>query len=128
MHLTPRPPCDGLAFSPIERVEKGWGYELWIVNKDYCGKLLHFHKGRRCSWHYHRLKDEVFYLQAGRLLVRFGHGDHPATASSLLLLPGMSFEVPPGLRHRMEAQEDSDLFEFFTHHDEGDSIRLVRGD
>ena len=64
----------------------------------------------------------------GRLRVRFGHGDDPATAESVLLLPGMSFEVPPGLRHQMEAEEDSDLFEFSTHHDEVDSIRLVRGD
>ena len=128
MHLTPRPHLDGLDTSTIKRVDKGWGHELWIVNKDYCGKLLHFEKGRRCSWHYHRLKDEVCYLHSGRLLVRFGHGDDPATAQSVVLLPGMSFEVPPGLRHRMEAQEDSDLFEFSTHHDEDDSIRLVRGD
>jgi hypothetical protein len=40
----------------------------------------------------------------------------------------MSFALPPGLRHRMEADEDSDLFEFSTHHDEADSIRLVKGD
>ena len=29
---------------------KGWGYEKWIVNKeDYCGKLLHMIKGKKCS-------------------------------------------------------------------------------
>ena len=44
-------------------VPKGWGYEHWIVNKeDYCGKLLFFKKGKRCSWHYHKLKDETFHV------------------------------------------------------------------
>ena len=41
-------------------VPKGWGFEKWIVNKpEYCGKLLYFVKGKRCSWHYHKIKDEV---------------------------------------------------------------------
>ena len=32
---------------PMKYVEKGWGYEKWIVNKEeYCGKLLFFKKGR----------------------------------------------------------------------------------
>ena len=27
-------------------VEKGWGHELWIVNKsEYCGKRMFFEKG-----------------------------------------------------------------------------------
>ena len=52
-------------------VPKGWGYEDWIVNKEeYCGKLLFFKKGKRCSWHYHKLKDETFYIYKGELEVR----------------------------------------------------------
>ena len=36
--------------SEIKIVPKGWGYEKWIVNTDeYCGKLLHFIKGKKCS-------------------------------------------------------------------------------
>jgi mannose-6-phosphate isomerase-like protein (cupin superfamily) len=51
----------------IKHVDKGWGYEKWIVNKEeYCGKLLFFNKDKRCSWHYHKIKDEVFYLQSGK--------------------------------------------------------------
>tara|TARA_B100001029_G_scaffold45151_1_gene35639 strand:+ start:791 stop:958 length:168 start_codon:yes stop_codon:yes gene_type:complete len=47
----------------IKFVPKGWGYEKWICNTpDYCGKILFFEKGKRCSWHYHLLKDETFYL------------------------------------------------------------------
>ena len=41
-------------------VSKGWGYEDWLVNKpDYCGKVLFLKKGKRLSWHYHKLKDEL---------------------------------------------------------------------
>ena len=57
---------------PIKFVPKGWGFEKWIVNwEEYCGKLLFFNKGKMCSWHVHRLKDEVFYLQSGKMKCRF---------------------------------------------------------
>ena len=62
--------------SKIKYVEKGWGYEKWIVNSpEYCGKILFFEKGKRCSWHYHLLKDETFYLQSGRLHLFYGQTD-----------------------------------------------------
>jgi mannose-6-phosphate isomerase-like protein (cupin superfamily) len=112
----------------LHRLAKGWGYELWLVNRHYCGKLLHFQQGRKCSWHYHRQKEEVFFLHRGRLRVRYSYGDDLATASEVLLLPGMAFAVPVGLRHQMEAEVDSDLFGFSSHHDDDDSIRLVCAD
>ena len=46
--------------SEFKIVPKGWGYEKWIVNKsEYCGKLLYFMRDKKCSWHYHKLKDEI---------------------------------------------------------------------
>lgn len=112
----------------MKRVEKGWGYELWIVNKEYCGKLLFFRKGKRCSWHYHLVKDEVFYLQSGRLLVKFAYHDDCERSDSIELTPGTHFAIPTGLRHQMIALEDSELFEFSTHHNDDDSIRIKSGD
>ena len=47
--------------SSIKFVPKGWGHEKWIVNNEkYCGKLLFFEKGKRCSWHYHKEKKKHF--------------------------------------------------------------------
>jgi len=113
----------------IKHVEKGWGYEKWIVNKpEYCGKLLIFEKGKRCSWHYHELKDEVFYLRAGELVVYYSDGDDITKAQQVLLEPGENFHVPPGLRHQMVALEDSELIEFSTQHFESDSYRITKGD
>lgn len=113
----------------MKKVEKGWGHELWIANSfEYCGKLLFFKKDKKCSWHYHLLKDEVFYLQSGKLLVRYSDGDDITKASELILLPGQRFHVYRQLRHQMLALEDSELFEFSTEHFDTDSYRIVKGD
>jgi len=110
-------------------VPKGWGYERWVVNKElYCGKLLYFEKNKKCSFHYHKIKDETFYLQSGRLIVRYSDGDDLDVAESTILEPGDNFYIYPGLRHQMEAMEASELFEFSTQDFDEDSYRVVRGD
>ena len=87
----------------MKHVEKGWGWERWIVNcEEYCGKLLFFEKDKKCSWHYHKIKDEVFYVQSGKIY--------------------------RGLRHQMLALKDSELFEFSTQHFDSDSHRIIKGD
>ena len=113
----------------IKFVPKGWGFEKWIVNcEEYCGKLLYFVKGKRCSWHYHKLKDEVFYIQSGKLVVRFSEDDDLNNAEQVTLGPGDNFHVYRGLRHQMYALEDTELFEFSTQHFDSDSYRIVKGD
>ena len=115
--------------SEIKIVPKGWGYEKWIVNNDeYCGKLLHFIKGKKCSWHYHKLKDETYYLQEGKLLVKYSDNDNLDEANEVVLERGDKFHVYRGLRHQMFAMEDTDMFEFSTQHFDSDSHRIIRGD
>ena len=110
-------------------VPKGWGFEKWIVNNEkYCGKLLYFVKGKKCSWHYHKIKDEVFYIQSGKILLKYSHEDDLEKAEEKILHPGDSFHVPVGLRHRMIALQDTELFEFSTQHFDSDSIRIEKGD
>ena len=113
----------------IKFVPKGWGFEKWIVNSEkYCGKLLYFVKGKRCSWHYHKIKDEVFYIQSGKILVKFSDQDDIDKSLDTILYPGDSFHVPTGLRHQMLALEDTELFEFSTQHFDEDSYRVEKGD
>jgi|TARA_A100000172_G_scaffold45119_1_gene27828 mannose-6-phosphate isomerase-like protein (cupin superfamily) len=110
-------------------VPKGWGFEKWIVNnEEYCGKLLYFVKGKRCSWHYHVKKDEVFYIQSGKMLVKYSDRDDLNSAQELLLERGDNFHVSRGLRHQMIALEDTELFEFSTQHFDEDSYRIQKGD
>ena len=106
---------------------KGWGYELWIHNcPEYCGKLLFFDKGKKCSLHFHKKKLETFYLQSGKMLLTYGNSLNDM--QERLLTPGDSFEIPRGLIHQMFALEDSELFEFSTQHFDEDSHRIEKGD
>ena len=115
--------------SEIKFVPKGWGFEKWIVNKpEYCGKLLFLYKGKKCSWHYHIVKDEVFYVQSGEVLVKYGDGDDINKANEIVLRQGDKFYVPTSLRHQIIALENTELFEFSTEHFDSDSIRLKAGD
>jgi quercetin dioxygenase-like cupin family protein len=45
-----------------------------------------------------------------------------------VLGPGDKFYVYPGLRHQMQAREDTELFEFSTQHFDFDSKRIELGD
>ena len=125
---------------PVKFVPKLWGYEKWLDNNDkYCGKLLFFSKGLSCSLHYHKLKQETFYLHSGRMEVRFyDHAQELEEYFKLygtrglddklekeILEQGDTFYVPAGRVHSMRGLEDCELFEFSTHHEESDSYRLI---
>lgn len=115
--------------SSIKFVPKGWGFEKWIVNnEEYCGKLLYLAKGKKCSWHYHVLKDETFYIQSGKILLKYSDHDIIENAKELILEKGDNFHVYRGLRHQMYALEDTELFEFSTQHFDSDSNRISPGD
>lgn len=110
-------------------VPKGWGHEDWVVNKsEYCGKRLVVLVGKKCSWHYHVLKDETFYIESGTVVIRHSEGDDIGAASETVLGPGSSFYVPRGLRHQFEGVTDAVIFEFSTQHFDDDSYRITRGD
>lgn len=113
----------------MEIIEKGWGREIVIVNKpEYCGKILHMNKGKHMSFHFHCVKDETFFLNSGKVLLVYGESDDIGEAKRLMMNPGDSFHIPVGLRHRLIALEDSDVFEFSTEHFDEDSYRIEKGD
>ena len=96
-----------------ERVDKPWGHELiWARTDRYVGKILHVRAGEALSLQYHREKDETIMVVAGRMqLVHFVEGQPPATRE---LGPHEPFRIPPGMRHRMIAIEDTDILEVST--------------
>ncbi len=102
----------------LQTVEKVWGAEKWLENNDkYCCKQLSIHKGFQCSLHYHKLKDEMFFLTKGH--VRLELGDE-----IIFLREGNFVRVPIGVPHRFRGLEDSIIIEVSTHHDEEDSYRI----
>ena len=117
------------AREPVQIVPKGWGREVWIANGErYCGKILEIRKGKKCSLHFHKLKDESFYLRTGRLLLTIRTSPEASTAEEFILEAGQCMDVPLGLVHQMEALEDAEVYEFSSQHFDSDSYRLVRGD
>ena len=117
------------AGEPVKFVPKGWGFEKWIVNcEKYCGKILFIAKDKKCSWHYHDKKDEVFYVQSGKIRISYGLTDDIEASTTKILERGDKFHVPIGMRHQMYGLEDTELFEFSTEHFDSDSIRVTPGD
>ncbi len=111
--------------NPEQRVyvEKTWGYEDWIYNGRYCGKKLGVNKGKECSFHHHRVKDEVMYLESGKILLTYGWDEDVAHAAQITLTPDMAFRIPPGMWHKFYGLENSVMTEFSTHHSDKDVVR-----
>lgn len=110
------------------RVDKSWGYELIFINGEkYCGKKLVFNKGRSASYHNHRIKDECFYIQSGKLSLKYSFDADITKTDELLLEAGDVFHIPPGLYHQLYAYEDSEVMEFSTTDRPEDSYRIVKG-
>ena len=111
-----------------KRVEKKWGYELWIHNDtDYCGKLLLFTKsGNKFSMHYHMIKDETWYVQKGAFQfdwIDTENGERCYTQ----IQEGDVIEIKKGLPHQLTAlTEQATVFEVSTQHFDEDSYRIYR--
>jgi mannose-6-phosphate isomerase-like protein (cupin superfamily) len=111
---------------PLKIVPKKWGFEKWIVNNEkYCGKILYIIKDYGCSWHFHKIKDETFYVQSGKIILYYGHDKDFSKASSVILEKGDHHHIPTGLIHKMVALQDTELFEFSTQHFDEDSYRII---
>lgn len=105
----------------IKTVEKPWGREEWIVNKEYCGKLITIKKSNQSSFHYHKKKNETFYLLEGKIAVVLNNG------LEMMLEKGGIMDIPEGTLHRLNAIEESKIIEFSTHHEDADSYRVLDG-
>ena len=125
-----------------ETHKKGWGEELWIVNKEglYCGKKLFLQQGKRGSLHYHEEKDETFFIAGGKVLLdtypnaKIRKGDEIPKKEDLgerktvEMNPGDIMDIPPCLPHQFLGLTESIIIEFSTYHKESDTYRIEKGD
>ena len=112
------------------KVEKGWGYELiWSTNEKYCGKIMVFEKaGNKFSMHFHREKDETWFVNSGKFLLKW-IDTKTATLYSQELTEGMVWRNPPLQPHQLEALEDmSSVTEVSTPDSVEDNYRIIPGD
>ena len=95
------------------KTEKPWGYEiLFALTAKYAGKQIFVKKGHRLSLQYHSSKDESMFIQQGKVLMEI---EYPRGKSDKITLePGNCIHLPPYTRHRLQAIEDTILFEVST--------------
>lgn len=111
-------------------VPKRWGYEVWIINTEkYCGKILFIKKGHQCSFHEHKIKDEVLYIREGKCEFRIHDPSiHEKNEEDTFILEsGDAWHVKPGVIHQMTALSDVEIFEISTQHFDSDSYRKEQG-
>ena len=105
-------PESSLELHDVTRIPKPWGYELIFAHTErYVGKVLHIDRGESLSLQYHEMKEETLFVIRGevRLIARSGDRE-----KELMMGVGDAFHIPPGLIHRMEAIEDTDIVEVST--------------
>lgn len=110
------------------KVDKGWGYELHIVNNDmYCGKILHFNEGGVGSLHFHLDKQESWYILKGCIRIL---GINPDTAEEYQISAheGDVINIPRGVVHQVTAVCDVDIMEVSTPDVFYDNYRVKKGD
>ena len=109
-------------------VAKGWGSETIFVSTDqYCGKLLNFNKDAKFSMHFHREKDETWYVLSGEFIVRW-IDTTDATMHQEELHPGRTWRNPPCLPHQVICIEAGTLLEVSTPDSVEDNYRIQKGD
>ena len=102
-----------LSEHPVQVKPKPWGSEIWFAHtENYAGKILKINKGHRYSLQYHEKKRETQYLYSGQ--VKLIYGTDQEKLQEKILNPGDKIEVHPYTIHRLEALEDSEVFEVST--------------
>jgi len=106
----------------MKYVQKIWGSELIIVNNLYCGKRMQLKKGYTSSLHLHLKKQETFYVENGKLQLEIKNKD--SLSKFHILEKNDIFTIFPGTLHAFCGLEETVFFEFSTHDDPDDSVRV----
>jgi len=97
------------------RVEKPWGYELWLeLNEFYAYKLIHMKQGNRSSLQWHDKKIEANYVIEGEAEVLLE--DDKGEIQSYTFKAGSGWVVPVRRKHRVIALTDYTALEVSTPH------------
>jgi len=105
------------------RTRKTWGEKANIFQNDTCEvSVLYLEKMKRCSWHYHNAKYNLFYVLKGKLVIKLEDGE-----TEVLL--GQIFTTSPGEYHEFQTRDlDTICIEvMFVQYDDMDIIRDVIG-
>lgn len=110
------------------KVDKGWGYEdIWVTNDKYCSKFMHFNKGAKFSMHFHREKEETWYIMSGEFKVRWVDTSN-ASYNTTILTAGNVWHNKPLLPHQVVCYKEGTILEVSTPDSVEDNYRILPGD
>jgi mannose-6-phosphate isomerase len=111
------------------KIEKGWGHELiWATNDKYCGKMMVFDRvGAKFSMHFHKEKDETWYVLSGKFIVHWIETTD-AGKFSRELAAGSVWHNLPLVPHQLECLEPGTIIEVSTPDSVEDNFRVLPGD
>ena len=97
------------------RVNKPWGYEIWLeLNEHFAYKLIHMKKGFQSSLQWHEKKVETNYVIEGEAEVLLQ--DENGQMNSRVYKVGEGWCVPLKTKHRVIAKTDYTALECSTAH------------
>lgn len=104
----------------ISRTEKPWGHEELMLNQGIVGmKRMVLKPKHQTSYHYHNHKNEVFFIESGKAIVRFESGKKE-------LKKGEFVYIPKQTKHQTYNPGPAKLsiLEFGSPHAETDVVRV----
>jgi mannose-6-phosphate isomerase-like protein (cupin superfamily) len=109
-------------------VPKGWGSEeIWTTNDKYCGKFMHFNKAAHFSMHFHKEKDETWYILSGVFKVIW-IDTKDASKLERSLIKGDVWHNPPLQPHQLICIDEGTVLEVSTPDSVEDNYRIAPGD
>ena len=109
-------------------VEKGWGSELiWATTDKYCGKLMNFNEGAKFSMHFHKDKEESWYVLSGKFTVKW-IDTKDATVYENIISSGDTWHNVPLLPHQLICLEAGTIIEVSMPDSIADNYRVGKGD
>jgi mannose-6-phosphate isomerase-like protein (cupin superfamily) len=105
--------------------EKYWGRIESIFSGEIAAKRIFVQKGGQGSLEFHVEKRETYYIHSG--LVRVGLRIGRAENRSIVMRPGESYDMQPGVMHLRIGLEDSVIIEVSTRDSDSDSYLVEDG-
>lgn len=106
-------------------VQKLWGHEEILLEREKLTvKRLVIDPGKRCSLHYHPVKEECFVIREGTVWVRLELPTHEFMLVAGTMDDQRAVLIEPGRPHRFWSHAGGVLEEFSTKHSDEDVVRL----
>jgi len=91
-----------------QKKKKPWGFERPLAKfQGVFLKELFLRKGHMSSLHFHKEKDEFFYIVSGQVRIQIAE-------QTIELSAGYTLHIPPGQVHRIQPLEDALILELNT--------------